>query len=195
MRTVYILFFLFLTSSITISAQISDVVNPTKKWFLGIEVGTNEILSTKAKSSQIGIFGEFYFHKNWSFTGRIKYFKSGVTDYELKFSGEVISFPLNIKWEFKVIENFRVNLSVGMAINKETKSNYLYSQNRDAGFSTVYRTLNTGVGITYFISKKIGIYFNIESYIWGNHRSVLESWMFPNSPENKLHNFGIKFCL
>jgi len=195
MKTSFIIIFLLFFSSITISAQNNEIVNPKGKWFLGIEAGKNEIISTTNKSTQIGIIGEYYFHKNWSVSGRIKYFKTGVTDYELKFSGKVISFPLNIKWEFNIIENFRTNISLGGAINKEIKSNYLYSHNRDAGFSTLYRTLNTGIGFNYFISKKIGIYFNLEIYIFGNHRSIHEGWMFSPSPENKHHNFGIKFNL
>jgi hypothetical protein len=185
----------FLLTSLYISAQTSEIVNPKDKWFLGIEVGKNEIISTTSKSTQYGILGEFYFHKNWSFTGRIKYFKTGVTDFELNFTGAVISIPLNIKWEFNILENFRANLNTGIAFNKEVNSNYQYAHNRDEKFSTMYRTFNTGIGINYFASEKIGIYFNLEIYLFGNHRSIHKPWMFPNSPENKHHNFGIKFNL
>ena len=195
MKASYIIFSLFLALSAAMNAQTSVIVNPKGKWFLGIEVGKNEIISTTNKSSQIGILSEYYFHKNWSFTGRIKYFKTGVANYELNFSGAVISLPLNLKWEFKVIENFRTNFNLGIAFNKEIRSNYQYEHNRDAKFSPVYKTFNSGIGFNYFITKKIGIYFNLEIYIWGNHRSIHKAWMFPNSPENKHHNFGIKFNL
>ena len=193
MKTILTLFILCLTYSTT--AQTNNLMNPKNKWFLGIEMGKNEIISTTKKSTQLGILTEYYFHKNWSITGRVKYFKTGVTDFELNFTGAVISIPLNIKWEFNILEDLRANLNTGMAFNKEVNSNYQYAHNRDENFSTIYRTFNTGIGIDYFVSEKIGIYFNLEIYIFGNHRSIHKPWMFANSPENKHHNFGIKYSL
>lgn len=200
MKASYIILFLFFTSSITIWAQAQEKVNPKGKWFFGIEAGKNETISTASNSFQAGITGEYYFHKNWSFTGRIKYFKTGISDKDskLNFSGKVISFPLNIKLEFKIIGNFSGNLSLGASINKEIKSYYeYYSQNTFANLSTIYQTFNTGVGFSYFMTKKIGIYFNLEIYTLGNkiHRSTNKVWMYSSIPQNKHHNFGIKFNL
>jgi len=200
MKASNIISLIFLTFSITISAQTSEKVNPKGKWFFGIEAGKNETISSAPNSFQAGIIGEYYFHKNWSFTGRIKHFKTGVSDKDskLNFSGKVISFPLNLKWEFNIIKDIRANLSLGAAINKEIKSNYEHhSENTYANLSTLYQTFNTGIGLNYFITKKIGIYFNLEIYALGNkiHRSTNKAWMYSSIPQNKHHNFGVKFNL
>ena len=41
MKASNIISLIFLTFSITISAQTSEKVNPKGKWFLGVEVGEN----------------------------------------------------------------------------------------------------------------------------------------------------------
>lgn len=183
-----------------IISQTSENVNPKGKWFFGAEFGLNTITSihpNHTNSIQGGILAEYYFAKNWSASGRIKYFKTGVSNkYDSAkgvFDGAVISVPLNIKWEYRISNNFCGNLKLGIALNQEIKSNYYYPPNESTNYSTFYGTFNPGIGFNYFISKNTAVYLSYEVYILGNDRDDAD-WLqiVPNSPNNNLFNIGIK---
>jgi hypothetical protein len=195
----------------------SEIINPDEKWFFGAEIGTNTITSFNFgepnKSLQGGVLAEFYTGRHWSLTGRIKYFKTGVSYYipnthsgswfDLghdesfgQFEGAVITLPLNIKWEFRIHKNFSGNLNLGINYNYETESNYFYSNvdNYSRFKSKEYSSYNSGFGFNYFISKKMGVFLNIESYI-GGVKGNTESFIFSSQIHNTntLVNFGIKY--
>ena len=112
------------------------------------------------------------------------------------FKGEVITLPLNIKWEFRIWKNFSGNLNLGLNYNFETESNY-FSTNIDdfeKYSAKEYSSYNTGFGFNYFISKKKAVFVNIESYIGGT-RGQTESFIFskPIYNTNTLINFGYKY--
>lgn len=64
-----------------IISQTNGIINPKGKWFFGAEIGLNAITSvhpSKMTSIQGGFLTEYYFAKNWSVNGRVKYFETGV---------------------------------------------------------------------------------------------------------------------
>ncbi len=169
-----------------------------KQWFFGAEVGINTIISKNNKNSfQGGLLAEYYFAKQWSVMGRLKYFETGVinnseTEY---FEGSIISVPIDLKWEFRVHKNLKGNLFMGFALNQEIKSDYHYPSNGDTNFSKFYGTANAGIGFTYFFNDNVAIFTNYETYLFGNDRSSRSSYspLFPNSPNNNLFNVGLKY--
>lgn len=180
----------------------NNLINPFDKWYIGGEIGTNTITSFdfgSNKSFQGGVLVEYYTGRNWSLSARIKYFKTGVLNKVNSsigiFNGAVISMPLNIKWEYRVWKNFRGNLKLGVALNKEIKSNYNYPLNESTNYAAFYGTFNPGFGLNYFFSNKTAIYIDYEVYVLGNNRD--EGWVIilPNSPNNNLFNLGIKYNL
>ena len=183
-----------------IIAQTNEIINPKGKWFFGAEIGLNAITSvhpSRMTSIQGGFLTEYYFAKNWSVNGRIKYFETGVinkNDFANGiFEGAVISVPLNVIWKYRIINNFSGNLKLGIALNQEVKSNYYYPANEKTDYSKFYGSFNPGIGFNYFISKKTAIYMSYEVYVLGNDRDEAD-WLqiVPNSPNNNLFNIGIK---
>lgn len=102
-------------------------INPKGKWYFGIEIGSNDITSDELNlfknSVQGGLLAEYYFATHWSISGKIKYFKTGVSFYNPDthsggwfdlgsdesygtFKGQVISIPIYLKWEFRIFKNF-----------------------------------------------------------------------------------------
>ncbi|WP_260390427.1 hypothetical protein [Riemerella anatipestifer] len=64
-----------------IVAQTREVINPKGRWFFGAEVGLNSKISvppSKMSFMQGGFLAEYFFAKNWSVSGRLKYFETGV---------------------------------------------------------------------------------------------------------------------
>jgi hypothetical protein len=184
-----------------INSQTTEIINPKGKWFFGAEIGLNTITSIQpnnTNSIQGGILAEYYFAKYLAISGRIKYFKTGVSNkYDSAkglFEGEVISIPLNIKWEYNIANNLSVNIKLGIALNQEVKSNYYYPSIQSTNYSTFYGTFNPGIGFNYFISKNTAIYMNYEVFVLGNDRDDGD-WLqiVPNSPNNNLLNIGIKY--
>jgi hypothetical protein len=203
-----------LVVSSTIHSQTENFTNKKKQWFFGAEVGTNHILSycynEPTNSFQGGLFAEYYLKKNWSVTGRLKYFKIGQSsgiiynDYNstvdlknyFRFDGEVISLPLNLKWEYKIAKNFSGNLKTGVALNYETKRIYHYQADMKTNYPPFFIDYNLfGAGFNYYISNNAAIY--IESEIKGLGRERLEGPVFlaPLSTDNLLFNIGIKHRL
>ena len=183
-----------------IISQTNEIINPKGKWFFGAEIGLNAITSihpSRMTSIQGGFLTEYYFAKNWSVNGRIKYFETGVINKNDSakgiFEGAVISVPLNIIWKYRIIKKFSGNLKLGIALNQEIKSNYYYPANEKTDYSKFYGSFNPGIGFNYFISNNTAVYMNYEVYVLGNDRddaSFLK--ITPNSPNNNLFNIGIK---
>lgn len=207
----------------------SNIVNPDGNWCFGVEIGSNTItsytLGEPNKSLQGGILAEYYTGRHWSLTGRIKYFKTGLSFYYPenkspknfgsigqsyfgysngsfdteaslgKFEGAVVTIPINIKWEFRIWKNFSGNLNLGLNYNFETKSDYYYSDNENYSKynSKQYASFNAGFGFNYFISKKIGVFLNVESYSGvakGETKSFFSTSIFNT---NRMINFGFKY--
>ncbi|MHA3047637.1 hypothetical protein JSO59_009825 [Riemerella anatipestifer] len=137
-------FALFLLTSKLYSQATDSNINPKGKLFIGSEVGYNNIISKidNKHSFQGGILSEYYFSKQWSVLGKIKYYKIGVSfykpnthtgsiydlgsdEYRGNFEGEIIFIPINLKWEFDVYKKLKTSLKLGVAYNFETKSNYI----------------------------------------------------------------------
>ena len=121
---------------------------------------------SKWNISMTWFLAEYYFAKNWSINGRIKYFETGVVNKNDSskgvFEGAVIAVPLNIIWKYRIVNNFSGNLKLGLTLNQEIKSNYYYPSNQSTNYSTFYGTFNPGIGLNYFISKNTAIYMNYE---------------------------------
>lgn len=151
----------------------NEIVNPINNWYFGLEIGKNRMssleLGENKNSFQGGIMAEYYFAKQWSLSARVKYFETGVSFQKEStggwfggagakgsFKGKVIAAPLDIKWEFRIVKNFKGNLKIGAAYTIETKSEYKdYSANLSTDFSKQYVAFNAGYGFNYFINKKL----------------------------------------
>ena len=184
-----------------IISQTNEIMNPKGKWFFGAEFGLNTITSlhpNHKNSIQGGMLVEYYFSKYFSLSGRVKYFKTGVSNYYNSdkgfFSGEVISIPLNINFEYDITNRLSGSLKIGLAANQEIKSDYYYPPSAKTNYSTFYGTFNPGIGINYYLTPKTTLYINYEVYILGNDRDKNEGGfnLLPNSPNNNLLNLGIK---
>lgn len=72
---------MMILSSHNIISQTSSNQNSKGKWYFGAEFGLNTItsLTNHENSIQGGILAEYYFSNRWSLSGRIKYFKTGVS--------------------------------------------------------------------------------------------------------------------
>ncbi|MDY3319390.1 outer membrane beta-barrel protein [Riemerella anatipestifer] len=186
----------------TITAQTREIINPKGRWFFGAEVGLNSKMSvppSKMSFMQGGFLAEYFFAKNWSVSGRLKYFETGVINPMSDgskgfFEGAVISVPLNIVWRYRIVENFSGNLNLGLAINQEVKSNYHYQPNEATDYDKLYASFNAGIGCSYFISKYMALYMNYEAIVLGNDRDEADLFeILPNSPNNSLLSIGIKY--
>ena len=195
----------------------STIVNPEGKWFFGVEMGTNTItsfgLDEPNKSLQAGILAEFYTGRHWSLTGRIKYFKTGLSDFKsssgnsgflgfgsesrmIYFEGKVLTIPINIKWEFRIWKNLGGNLNFGVNYNFETKSNYFSTNIDDYNrySDKQYFSYNSGFGLNYFINNKYAVFANFEGYV-GGKKGQTNSFLFdvPIKNTNTFVNFGLKY--
>ena len=193
--------FMLIFFSNNIISQTDENINPKGKWFFGAEIGLNTITSLKPNhenSIQGGILAEYYFAQHWSLSGRIKYFKTGVSyknDSAYRFYGSVISIPVNANWEYRIMKNFSGNLKLGLALNQEIKSDYYYPTNAKTNYSTLFGTFNPGIGFNYYLNRNTAIFMNYEVYILGNDRDENDGGMnfVPNSTNNNLFNIGIKY--
>lgn len=201
---IFIISLLCFTSIKSVS-QTKGNNNLQGKLFVGAEFGNNTITSFEPNhinGLQAGIMVEYYFLSFVSISGRIKYFETGVRDkinnFNGFFKGAVLSIPVNLNGEFKIIKKLKGTVKVGLAANQEVKSNYTpyFSNKIDA--SKFYGTFNTGVGICYYLNNKTALYLNYEVFVLGNDRISDQGFKFlpklPNSPNNNLLNIGIKHC-
>jgi len=197
----------------TIISQTNDIINPKGKWFFGTEIGLNTItsytLGESKRSIQGGVLVEYYFAKHWSLYGRLKYFKTGLSfdegpsgggffsspRYSGIFNGMVLTIPVNVKWEFRIYKNLSGNLKLGYSYNMETKSEYVnYTSNLRTDYPKHYGAVNPGLGITYFVNKKMGIYIDFENY-FGPKRGRAPALLSYGTKHlnNLLFNVGVKY--
>jgi len=194
-KTIYTSVLFFLTM---FSLKAQNDFNPTKKWFVGTEIGYNSVLlNTKnyKKSFEYGAFVEYYYLKNFSVTIRVKSYKKGYNESPLykTTQSDILSIPINLKWEFKLIHQLKVTASLGLAF--VTEKNYKYEEDSEYKdkIENTDTTLNSGMGINYFLSKKIGIFIYFENYLnfWKNKGKTKPLFLYN---KNYSHlNFGIKY--
>ncbi|WP_298541307.1 outer membrane beta-barrel protein [uncultured Aquimarina sp.] len=209
-------FILFSLLSNAITSQSKEIINPKGKWFFGAEIGSNTItsysLGESSTSLQGGILVEYYFAKHWSLSGRLKYFKTGVSfnqdatggsgffsfsspRYSGVFNGDVFTIPINLKWEFRIYKNLSGNIKLGYAYNIETKSEYVnYTSNLRTDYPKYYGSVNPGVGLNYFVNKKMSVYIDFENY-FGPKRGKTPGLFSDGSKylNNLLFNVGVKY--
>ena len=170
------------------------------KWFFGAELGLNTITSlnpSPANSLQGGILAQYYLSNHISLSGRIKYFKTGVSNNQNSskgyFNGAVLSVPYNVNFEFKLFPKVNSTFQLGIALNQEIKSTYNYPPNSNTNYSTFYGSFNPGIGISYRLSPTTVLYLNYEAFVLGNDRDDAD-WLqiIPNSPNNSIANIGLK---
>ena len=147
--------------TLEMNAQTLKRIKPKEKWFLGVESGLNTITSlnpNQTNFTQCGILIQYYFNEELSVSGRLKYFETGVS-YLGKFSrgyfeGTVISLPIDINFEWEIFKKFNGTAQLGIAVNKEVKTNY-YPDYDKFNYSTFYGSFNPGFGFNYFLTKKM----------------------------------------
>lgn len=196
-------------------------VNPVHRLYFGVETGFNTIKSFKndhQHSFYGGILTEYYFAKQFSVSGRLRFYKTGVSFFypEIKttswvytsnsdevsgtFNGEVISVPVDFKWEFRLLGNLKANIKVGYALNFETKSEYVnYTPNISTDFSKVYGSFGYGAGLNFFISEKHAVFFNFENFKGASRadKSIGIGFLSDGKRyiKNDLFSLGYKFSL
>jgi outer membrane autotransporter protein len=147
---------------------------------------------------QGGLTAEYYFAKQWSALGRVKYFKTGVSftsdeSYGV-FEGAVVSIPLDVKWEFTIFKNLRGNLKLGAAYNYELQSDYNFPSEMKTDYSKSFFSMNLGAGISYFVSPKMAFYVDLEAYRLGGYKGHRSTIMGNNYYTDNIHfNLGIKY--
>lgn len=175
MKKVFVLLVLL---SYKFYSQTNEVVPyPKGKLFVGAEIGNNSITSYKLGEREGFIHGgflaEYFFAKRWSISMKAKYFKVGSSfykpnDYEIhhsfffgssssgspeqsgRFDGEVINFPVYLKWQFRIYKNLVAGLKAGPGFALETKQSYTnYTSNIDTNFKCQYMSINKGLEISY----------------------------------------------
>tara|TARA_B110000114_G_C14989996_1_gene356164 strand:- start:265 stop:870 length:606 start_codon:yes stop_codon:yes gene_type:complete len=168
-------------------------IHPKGKIFFGGELGGAIVkLENTDISFQGGFLVEYYISNHWSISSKIKYFQTGVSFYQEgtsglfginerfgTFKGENIAVPLNIKWEFNILQNLSGNLKIGIAYNKELKGDYTnYSNNIDTKlFKSEYFGSVFGLGINYFLSNKSALYLDFE-VLGGTKKGVKSRGLF-----------------
>ena len=185
-----------------------QIVHPKGLLYFGAEAGLNSITSysfdEQANSIQAGLAAEYYFANQWSLTGRVKYFKTGVSFYQdsytNRFEGNVIAVPVTVKWEFRIVKNLRAYLKAGGAYNYETKSDYDFAEDANTGHSRSFGSINTGFGLTYFISKRLAFYLDLEQFTSGGYKGFNTTDSFDigvvssgTYSTNKFVNVGVKY--
>ena len=196
-------------------------VNPEHRLYFGAETRINKIKSygnDYQNSLYGGILTEYYFAKQFSVSGRLRFYKTGVSFFypEIRttswvytsnsdevsgtFNGEVISVPVDFKWEFRLLGNLRANIKVGYALNFETKSEYVnYTPNVSTDFSKVYGSFGYGAGLNFFISEKHAVFFNFENFKGASRADTSIGIGFLSDGKkyikNDLFSLGYKFSL
>ena len=192
----------------------TKIYNPKGKWYFGVEIGENRILSNEFYQSADAFFGfstAYYFDKYWCIQSNLQYYKTevaysynstflsnGAKPYQtLFFQGNIISIPVTANWEFKIHKNFKGFLNLGSAFNIETNSNYVvpFVVNPDlSDFPTKYFSLNYGFGFKYYFSKNIAFTFSSIANYGGSKGSYSG---FLSSKElvakNSLNTFGVQY--
>lgn len=192
----------------------SPIVYPKGNWYFGIEAGTNKTISNDFKQTkyfQAGVTGDYYFAKQWSVQGKIKYYdtqvaydhpptllSNGATPYTtLYFKGKVISVPVDVKWEFRIYKNLKGFMSLGLGYNIETQSDYTIPENPNPDvsmFSTNFVSLHGTWGLNYFLSDKWAVYVSSE-FNAGGEKGHLDGFWGDSylGVENSLANVGLKY--
>jgi hypothetical protein len=93
-----------------------------------------------------------------------------------------------------LLKNLGGSLKIGYSHSFETKSEYRFSDNLNINNPKDYRSSITGLGLNYFINKKIAIYIDLETY-FGGLKAKISRFIFDNNQYavNNLINFGIKY--
>ncbi len=224
MRSIF-LFLLF--PSLFFAQSKNEIINPKGNWYFGAEIGSNKISSFSMGESntsfQGGILAEYYFAKHWSVLGRIKYFETGVSfsdinyvdtiglilpvDYSitkpysnLYFKGQVVSIPIDLKFEINVYNELHFFSTLGFAYNREIKSEYIlpnYESPYDISmFNKSYINFNLGIGLSYFVNSSANIFINTELSKFGGLKGTNNKSFFSVTyyePENNFINIGIKY--
>ncbi len=190
---------------------------------VGLNSITSNNVGQSNKSLQGGFLVEYYTARHWSLTSRIKYFKTGLSFLDAasqstgtsssgfgpsfigifdrsatytEFNGAVLTVPLNIKWEFRIRNNFNGNINLGGNYNFETQSNYFYTDTRKYGNfdSREYFSSNFGLGFGYFINENSAVFLNFEGYT-GGVKNRISRLIFDRvlTNTNSLINFGYKY--
>jgi opacity protein-like surface antigen len=192
--------FLLLLTPFLINAQTKkEVIKPKGNWFFGVEVGNNTIISyefNESKNSlQTGVLAEYSFNNFFSVSGRVKYFKTGVSFKSINrpkghFDGSVICIPINANVNFNFNTKFYPTLKLGLAWNRETESNYTFTNS----YSKTFISINLGAGLNYNLNKKVVIYSTIEGYFFGGYKGNSQSFLFSKNyfTENIVINLGVK---
>jgi Outer membrane protein beta-barrel domain len=189
-----------------------EIINPKGNWYFGAEMGLNTItsfdLGEPNKSFQGGVLAEYYTGRHWSLCGRLKYFETGFSlgsrstpgflgssGFIKVFNGKVISIPVDAKWQFEIRNNYRGYFKMGLAYNHETKSEYFFTDNVTPNYDTNFGSFNVGFGVDCFISKKMILFMDIETYEFGGFKGNGGGFVFPKNyyTTNTLINFGIKY--
>ena len=189
-------------------SQKDSVIDTNKKWYFGLEMGFTKIDSYShnepTTSFQGGLFSEYYFSEKFSFTARLKYFKIGeshggatilpiLSENYHRFDGEVISLPINIKFEYKIFKNFRGNVKMGVVFNQEILSKYYYPIDKKTNYSTFFIDYNVGFGFSYFLNADTALFIDFETKGLGKDRDDSPTFILPHSTNNSFINIGLKY--
>lgn len=149
---------------------------PESKFLVGAETGLNLNVSdyvndTKKVSLQGGLITEYLLNKNFSLTGKIKYYQSDVifTYSEIigsgmfgnhynfitsSYNGKIISIPITFNYNFKIYKNLSGSLRLGPTFNSEVSSDYNYRTSVSKDYSKFFVGINGGTNLNYNTENK-----------------------------------------
>ena len=198
----------FLTSTLIFSQKKDNLYLLTET---GIQNTNNEI------SLQFGAGIEYSFSKKSSLTARIKYLRMGIKTehgvnpnnafgfnfnpyYKMHYEGEVISIPLNYKWESRFLfPKLHFFFNTGFALNFTLNEQFLIAKNITPDIDNkTYINFNLGLGFSHTISKRFDLYLSMESFFFGGAKSIESKGFIVSTkltPSTSTFNLGLRYRL
>lgn len=194
-----------------------------KKWFMGAETGLNIVQSdyvndNQPVSVQLGILSEYYLNNNFAIVGKLKYyqakvnhtvtetsynssslFNSSYTFNNVSYSGNILTIPIGLKYEFRISKTLRGAVKICPSLNYEISSQYDYPVGTKTDYNHFFVGLNPGAGLNYCVSESSILFVEAEPN-FGASRGKTTGLDFNNQSqthtyriENIFINIGVKF--
>lgn len=162
-----------------------------------------------------GIGIEYFISKKSSFSLRAKYLKTSINTeggntsntgfsfnpyYKLIYQGDIISLPLNYKWESHfILPNLNFFFNTGVAFNIQVKEKFILTENLTPNLNNnTYVNFNLGIGFSYQLNKRLHLLLSAETFFAGGaktkeSRGIIFSKRF--KPDSSIFNLGIRYQL
>ncbi len=199
--------FLMFTLALNLNAQKGRLLT-------GIEAGANIAANPpfNTLSGQGGIVGEYYFAKQWSVVGKIKYHQANINKSsggyssssagmgfnlfgspprDVSYQSQNILIPISIKWNYRIFRNLYGSVDMGPYLNFTLNSKYT-ANNVDVHDRKIFIGFNIGAGVHYQLQNGNSLFANYDFYR-GTEIALLESFIFNNYARAGNHHFSVGY--